>query len=168
MSRRPTNWARSKARRPSLNCKIRTQTAAFANQSNGGQVWRRGGLDRRPRPRPNISIRRTPAATPAVSHYRNPSARWEPPRRRESPTTPASRAALPTGTVTARFTHGSLRFDTSNSAFNTILAVYTGPGNSFSTLTNVGAALHHQLPVDTGQPTVLVSNTSHDKVLYCH
>jgi hypothetical protein len=57
---------------------------------------------------------------------------------------------------------GSVRFDTSNSAFNTILAIYTGPGNSFSTLTNVGSGYttNYQLQ---GQPSVVVSNTATTK-----
>ena len=37
-------------------------------------------------------------------------------------------------------TNGTLQFDTAGSTFNTMLAVYIGPGNSFSTLTNVGGA----------------------------
>ena len=52
---------------------------------------------------------------------------------------------------------GSLRFDTIGSTFNTILAIYTGPGNSFSTLTNVGAAYTTNY-VQQGQPVVVVTN----------
>jgi hypothetical protein len=36
-------------------------------------------------------------------------------------------------------TNGTLQFNTDDSTFNTILAVYVGPGNSFNTLTNVGS-----------------------------
>ena len=57
---------------------------------------------------------------------------------------------------TAHFA-GSLRFDTTNSTFNTILAVYTGPGTSFSTLVPVGAAYTTNYVLN-GQPSVTVSN----------
>jgi hypothetical protein len=52
---------------------------------------------------------------------------------------------------------GALQFDTRGSTFNTILAIYTGPGNSFATLVNVGAAYTTNF-VKAGQPVVLVSN----------
>jgi hypothetical protein len=53
---------------------------------------------------------------------------------------------------------GSLvQFDTKGSSFNTILAVYTGPGDSFQTLVNVGAAYTTNY-LQQGQPIVLVSN----------
>ena len=54
---------------------------------------------------------------------------------------------------------GTLRFDTSGSTFNTILAVYTnkGPVVSFSTLGNVGAAYTTNFAAQ-GQPVVTVSN----------
>jgi len=49
---------------------------------------------------------------------------------------------------------GVLQFDTTGSTFSTILAVYTGPGDSFSTLVSVGAAY----TTNNIQPSVLVSN----------
>ncbi|MGD0816085.1 MAG: Ig-like domain-containing protein [Verrucomicrobiota bacterium] len=52
---------------------------------------------------------------------------------------------------------GTLRFDTTNSTFNTILAIYTGPGTSFSTLVPVGAAYSTNYVLN-GQPSVTVSN----------
>jgi hypothetical protein len=54
-------------------------------------------------------------------------------------------------------TSGTLEFDTAGSTFNTILAVYIGLGNSFSTLTNVGAAFTTNY-VQDGQPSVVISN----------
>ena len=51
----------------------------------------------------------------------------------------------------------TLQFDTTNSTFNTILAVYTGPGDSFRTLVNVGAAYTTNY-VRKASPVVLVSN----------
>jgi hypothetical protein len=55
-------------------------------------------------------------------------------------------------------TGGTLDFNTDGSTFPTILAVYIGPGNSFSTLTNVGAA--YTTSLDLGQPAVIVSNVA--------
>jgi hypothetical protein len=57
------------------------------------------------------------------------------------------------------FRNGSLRFDTTNSTFNTILAVYTSDSNpaSFQTLANVGAAYTTNYTTQ-GQPSVLVHN----------
>jgi hypothetical protein len=52
---------------------------------------------------------------------------------------------------------GTLQFNTAGSTFNTILAVYVGPGDSFSTLTNVGAAYTTDY-ADQGQPSVVISN----------
>jgi hypothetical protein len=52
---------------------------------------------------------------------------------------------------------GTLEFDTAGSTFNTILAVYIGPGTSFNTLTNVGAAFTTDY-IDLGQPVVTVTN----------
>ncbi|MGP8200491.1 MAG: beta strand repeat-containing protein [Limisphaerales bacterium] len=54
-------------------------------------------------------------------------------------------------------TNGTLQFNTVGSTFNTILAVYIGPGNSFSTLTNVGAAFTTNY-LQQGQPVVVISN----------
>ena len=56
---------------------------------------------------------------------------------------------------------GTLQFNTAGSTFNTILAVYIGPGNSFSTLTNVGAAYTTNY-VQAGQPIVVISNVVAD------
>jgi hypothetical protein len=55
------------------------------------------------------------------------------------------------------YRNGTLVFDTTNSTFNTILAIYVGPGNSFATLTNVGAAYTTNY-MKYGQPSVQVSN----------
>jgi uncharacterized repeat protein (TIGR03803 family) len=52
---------------------------------------------------------------------------------------------------------GTLEFNTAGSAFNTMLAVYTGPGTSFSTLVNVGAAFTTNY-LEQGQPVILISN----------
>ncbi len=52
---------------------------------------------------------------------------------------------------------GTLEFDTAGSTFNTILAVYTGSGASFSTLTSVGAAFSTNY-LTQGQPIVTISN----------
>ena len=55
--------------------------------------------------------------------------------------------------------NGTLQFNTTGSTFDTILAVYTGPGDSFSTLVNVGAAYATNY-AQQGQPAVLVTNAS--------
>jgi len=52
---------------------------------------------------------------------------------------------------------GSLLITTAGSSFNTILGVFTGPGNSFSTLTSVGCGYTTNYPHD-GQPSVYISN----------
>jgi hypothetical protein len=57
---------------------------------------------------------------------------------------------------TARY-DGSLRFDTTNSSFNTILAIYGGPGTSFSSLVPVGSNYTTNYVLQ-GQPSVWVSN----------
>jgi uncharacterized repeat protein (TIGR03803 family) len=54
-------------------------------------------------------------------------------------------------------TNGTLIFDTAGSTFNTMLAVYTGPGTGFSTLTSVGAAFTTNY-IEDGQPEVVISN----------
>jgi hypothetical protein len=59
-------------------------------------------------------------------------------------------------TYTAK-ANGTLEFDTQGSSFNTILAIYIGPGDSFSTLTNVGAEYTTNYIID-GQPSVVISN----------
>ncbi len=46
--------------------------------------------------------------------------------------------------------------NTSGSSFNTMLGVFVGPGNSFATLTNVGAGYTTNRALD-GQPQVVVS-----------
>ncbi|MGD0816208.1 MAG: leucine-rich repeat protein [Verrucomicrobiota bacterium] len=53
--------------------------------------------------------------------------------------------------------NGTLEFDTAGSTFNTMLAVYVGPGTSFSSLTNVGAAYTTNY-LEQGQPEVVISN----------
>ncbi|MGP8200734.1 MAG: leucine-rich repeat protein [Limisphaerales bacterium] len=53
--------------------------------------------------------------------------------------------------------NGTLEFGTAGSTFNTMLAVYIGPGTSFSTLTNVGAAYTTNY-LQQGQPSVVISN----------
>ena len=57
------------------------------------------------------------------------------------------------------YRNGLLQFDTTNSTFNTILAVYTSLSSpaSFKTLTNVGAAYITNYPVQ-GQPSIVVTN----------
>jgi len=56
---------------------------------------------------------------------------------------------------------GTLVFDTMGSTFDTILAVYIGFGNSFSTLTNVGIPTGGDFTTNymlDGQPVIVVSN----------
>jgi PKD repeat protein len=60
---------------------------------------------------------------------------------------------------------GTVQFDTAGSTFNTILAVYTGPGTGFSSLVNVGAAYTTNFLL-TGQPVVLVSNVVSGTTFY--
>lgn len=55
--------------------------------------------------------------------------------------------------------NGTLQFNTAGSAFNTILAIYIGPGDSFATLTNVGAGYTTNYLLN-GQPVVLVTNVT--------
>jgi hypothetical protein len=55
--------------------------------------------------------------------------------------------------------NGLLSFDTKGSLFNTILAIYTGPGNSFNTLVSAGAAFTTNY-LTQGQPVVVVSNAT--------
>jgi hypothetical protein len=60
-------------------------------------------------------------------------------------------------------TNGLLHVNTDGSGFNTIIAVYVGPGDSFSTLTNVGCGKTTNYLVN-GQPHVYVnaqSNTTY-------
>lgn len=51
---------------------------------------------------------------------------------------------------------GSLLVNTAGSSFNTVLGVFIGPGNSFSTLTNIGCGYTTNYTAD-GQPSVYVS-----------
>ncbi len=60
---------------------------------------------------------------------------------------------------------GTLEFDTIGSTFNTILAVYTGPGSSFSSLTSVGSDFTTNY-VEDGQPSVLVTNATSGTTYY--
>jgi PKD repeat protein len=55
--------------------------------------------------------------------------------------------------------NGTLEFSTAGSTFSSILAVYTGPGDSFSTLVNVGAAFTTNYVLQ-GQPVVVVTNVT--------
>jgi ABC-type transporter MlaC component len=52
---------------------------------------------------------------------------------------------------------GSLLISTAGSSFNTILGVFIGPGNSFSTLTNIGCGYTTNYQLD-GQPSVCIPN----------
>jgi hypothetical protein len=52
---------------------------------------------------------------------------------------------------------GALLINTAGSTFNTILGVYVGPGNSFSTLTNIGCGYTTNYHLD-GQPSVYIPN----------
>jgi hypothetical protein len=53
-------------------------------------------------------------------------------------------------------TNGSMLIHTTGSSFNTVLGVFVGPGNSFSTLTNIGCGYTSNFLVD-GQPQVFLS-----------
>jgi uncharacterized repeat protein (TIGR03803 family) len=53
--------------------------------------------------------------------------------------------------------NGTFEFDTAGSTFDTMLAVYTGSGASFSTLTSVGAAYTTNY-LEQGQPVVVIPN----------
>lgn len=62
--------------------------------------------------------------------------------------------------------NGTLQFNTSGSAFNTILAIYSGPQNpTFASLTNVGSAFTTNY-VTQGQPVVTVSNVVSGTLFY--
>jgi len=61
--------------------------------------------------------------------------------------------------------NGSLLIDTVGSTFNTMLGVYVGPGNSFSTLTNVGCGYTSNYN-QTGQPLVSVLNVTAGQTNY--
>lgn len=52
---------------------------------------------------------------------------------------------------------GSLVINTAGSGFNTVLGVYVGPGNSFSTLTNIGCGYTTNYALN-GQPVVYIPN----------
>ncbi|HEX3720236.1 MAG TPA: immunoglobulin domain-containing protein [Verrucomicrobiae bacterium] len=52
---------------------------------------------------------------------------------------------------------GSLVINTAGSGFNTVLGVYVGPGNSFSTLTNIGGGYTTNRTLN-GQPVVYIPN----------
>ncbi len=54
-------------------------------------------------------------------------------------------------------TSGSLLIDTTGSSFNTMLGVYSGPGNSFATLTNEGCGFTTNFILN-GQPAVYVAH----------
>jgi hypothetical protein len=62
-------------------------------------------------------------------------------------------------------TSGSLYVTTAGSSFNTILGVYVGPGNSFSTLTNIGCGYTTNYQVD-GQPQVFIPNVTANQTFY--
>ncbi len=52
---------------------------------------------------------------------------------------------------------GTLVINTAGSSFNTVLGVFTGPGNSFATLTSIGCGFTTNYTRD-GQPVVSISN----------
>jgi len=54
-------------------------------------------------------------------------------------------------------TNGTMVVSTAGSTFNTLLGVFIGPGNSFVTLTNIGAGYTTNHILD-GQPRIFVSN----------
>ena len=62
-------------------------------------------------------------------------------------------------------TNGMLHIHTEGSTFNTILAVYIGPGDSFATLTNVGCGYTTNRTV-TGQPHVFIPNANTNTTYY--
>ncbi len=61
--------------------------------------------------------------------------------------------------------NGTVRFDTIGSTFNTLLAVYTGSGASFSSLTSVGSGYTTNY-VQNGQPIVYVTNVVSGTTFY--
>jgi len=54
-------------------------------------------------------------------------------------------------------TNGSLLVNTAGSSFNTLLGVFTGPGDSFATLTSLGAG-YTTNSLRNGQPSVFIAN----------
>jgi Immunoglobulin domain/Immunoglobulin I-set domain len=62
-------------------------------------------------------------------------------------------------------TSGSLYVTTAGSSFNTILGVYVGPGNSFSTLTNIGCGYTTNFQIN-GQPDIFIPNVTANQTYY--
>ena len=62
-------------------------------------------------------------------------------------------------------TNGLLHINTDGSTFNTILGVYIGPGDSFTTLTNVGCGYTTNYLTD-GQPHVYITNAPANQKYY--
>ncbi len=56
-------------------------------------------------------------------------------------------------------TNGSMLINTAGSAFNTVLGVFVGPGNSFSTLTNIGCGFTTN-SLKEGQPQVFLPSVA--------
>ena len=101
--------------------------------------------------------RRREAATRAATASRRSSARWGRPRSRASRTTAGRPAALRKWFVyTAPITNGgTLDINTAGSTFNTILAVYTGPGTNFASLVPQGCGFTTNYQKQ-GQPNVVL------------
>jgi uncharacterized repeat protein (TIGR03803 family) len=62
-------------------------------------------------------------------------------------------------------TNGTLSINTAGSSFNTLLGVFTGPGNSFATLTSVGAGYTTNYLLN-GQPQVSLANVPKGQTNY--
>jgi hypothetical protein len=60
---------------------------------------------------------------------------------------------------------GILQVNTDGSSFNTILGVYTGPGNSFATLVEQGCGYTTNFAVQ-GQPSVVIPNVTKGETFY--
>jgi hypothetical protein len=73
------------------------------------------------------------------------------------PTVCAQIPAHPCWYVYVTPTNGSMVIDTAGSSFDTVLGVFVGPGDSFSTLTNVGCGYTTNHTRD-GQPQVFLSS----------
>jgi uncharacterized repeat protein (TIGR03803 family) len=62
-------------------------------------------------------------------------------------------------------TNGAMEIDTVGSTFNTMVGVFVGPGNSFTTLTNIGAGYTTNRTV-TGQPSVYLPSVPKGQTNY--
>jgi hypothetical protein len=62
-------------------------------------------------------------------------------------------------------TNGSLYVTTAGSGFNTILGAYIGPGNSFTTLTNIGCGYTTNYQLD-GQPQIYIPDVPANQTIF--